>query len=256
MVQGEGTVGCGFSPLAHKPESDGVISIVIPNVLQPLCPFSKMLRLSIGNDKWTDEFETQIEELDITDLWTLQVNENNLENGGLKFERETFGSFRCSYCRHHWSSSVIHIRFLITLDRPCKRGIVNMKIAKQSCKMCNCGVMEKPQISDENIKIMIKNLVLKINRTFYEKEKDGRHLRSINYYNEPKGPHDKDHCEDCQEGHSYLEEPWYQDVSHHKETKSQQGLSTALTVAGVTVGLGALALACMAFSNPKNSSKK
>ncbi|OCT80653.1 receptor-transporting protein 3 [Xenopus laevis] len=228
-----------------------------------------MLRLAMGNDKWSVEFDNEIEELDTTDLWTLNVIENSLPNGGLKYERTTFGSFVCSNCRYHWSSVVTHLRFFIKLDRARKRGIVNMRISRQSCKKCNLATMEKPHISDANLKIMIKNLVLKINRTFYEPKDYGRRSRPINYYSDQNGPHDKDHCEICQEdahqekkdeqGSFYLREDWEQGTSLHEKKTSEQGGSTALAVgvtAGVAAGLGALALACMAFANHKDSSKK
>ncbi|OCT78533.1 receptor-transporting protein 3 isoform X2 [Xenopus laevis] len=219
----------------------------------------------MADHRWSDEFNNQIKELDTIDLWTLHMTEENgFPNGRLKYEQTTFGSFRCSYCKHQWSSANVHIMFLITLARACKHGIVEMKISKQSCKMCNSGTMETSQISYENMKRMIKNLVLKINRTFYEQEKYGRLSRPINYNKKQNGPHDKDHFENCLEVHQdkkyqqgwsfHLEEQWQQGLSLLEEKKSQQVGSTALAVAGVAVaGIGALALACMVFAD---SSKK
>ncbi|OCT80651.1 receptor-transporting protein 3-like [Xenopus laevis] len=197
-----------------------------------------MLRLAKGNDRWSDEFDNQIEELDTTDLWILHVIENSLPNGGLKYEQTTFGSFQCSYCRCQWSSANVHIMFLITLAQDRKCGIVKMKISRQSCEICNSGMMKTPQISHENIKRIMKNLVVKINRTFYEQEDYGRLSRSINYYRKPKGPHNIEHCEMCQ------------------QDEEKEGLSPFLAVAGVAVGIGALVLAGMAFSKTKDSSKK
>uniref|UniRef100_A0A803KIS1 SH3 domain-binding protein 5-like n=1 Tax=Xenopus tropicalis TaxID=8364 RepID=A0A803KIS1_XENTR len=107
--------------------------------------------------------------------------------------------FRCSLCSRWWNSAEIHVLFLMKLDRTMRRGTVNMQIFRQECKKCTAAVMEKPEISQENIRIIIGNLVNRIQRKFYSPNSWDLDEKPVLYSERREGPHNKEHCEACKQ---------------------------------------------------------
>ncbi|KAE8603653.1 hypothetical protein XENTR_v10014405 [Xenopus tropicalis] len=149
---------------------------------------------------WRDAFQDKIEELLLPHVWNLTVNTNlQKQPGWLQYTQCTYGRFRCSLCSRWWNSAEIHVLFLMKLDRTMRRGTVNMQIFRQECKKCTAAVMEKPEISQENIRIIIGNLVNRIQRKFYSPNSWDLDEKPVLYSERREGPHNKEHCEACKQ---------------------------------------------------------
>ncbi|OCT78532.1 receptor-transporting protein 3 [Xenopus laevis] len=147
---------------------------------------------------WRDVFQDKIEELILPHIWNLTVVTSlQKQPGWLQYTQCTFGRFRCSLCARWWNSAEIHILFLMNLDRTMRRGTVNMQIFRQECKKCTVAVMEKPEISQENIRIIIGNLVKRIQIKFYSLNSRNEDVKPVVYSERREGPHNKEHCEAC-----------------------------------------------------------
>ncbi|XP_053569001.1 receptor-transporting protein 4 [Bombina bombina] len=145
---------------------------------------------------WRDEFDSKIEEIQVPHKWNLSVDSHlkQEKQGWLLYTQCTFARFTCSHCRRWWNSAEVHILFAIKLDG---NGIVKMRIFRQECKRCNNSVMEKPEITYENLKRVISNLVNRIKSKIYRQSNGNEDLKSVIYSDKIEGPHDKAHCEAC-----------------------------------------------------------
>ncbi|XP_018117940.1 receptor-transporting protein 3 [Xenopus laevis] len=149
---------------------------------------------------WRDVFQDRIEELLVPHVWNLTVDTSlQKQPGWLQYTQCTFGRFRCSLCTRWWNSAEIHVLFLMKLDRTMRRGTVNMRIFRQECKKCTSAVMEKPEISLENITIIIGNLVKRIQSKFYSLNIRNEDAKPAVYSERREGPHNKEHCEACKQ---------------------------------------------------------
>ncbi|CAH2247998.1 Hypothetical predicted protein [Pelobates cultripes] len=141
-----------------------------------------------------------MEETEISDCWHI-IEDADLkkESGWLCYEQKTFASFTCSGCNHHWSSGVVCIMFLMLKNKKQRSGTVKMRIFRQQCRRCSFSLMEKPIITSENIRRTISNLVMKIERAFYQKNNVCVEFKPVST-GKSDGPHDKMRCEGCKLG--------------------------------------------------------
>ncbi|XP_063297158.1 receptor-transporting protein 2-like [Pelobates fuscus] len=168
---------------------------------------------------WETTFQLEMEETEISDCWRI-IEDADLkkESGWLCYEQKTFARFTCSGCNHHWSSGVVCIMFLLLKNKKRRSGTVKMRIFRQQCRKCSFSLMEKPIITSENIRRTISNLVMKIERAFYEKNNVCVEFKPVST-GKSDGPHDKMHCEGCKLGFCEVQKfP----TSHEKKTVRQQ----------------------------------
>ncbi|XP_056421449.1 receptor-transporting protein 4-like [Hyla sarda] len=192
---------------------------------------------AIRNDRtWIEKFADEIEESEVPDTWSLNVDTNLQKNTNAKyFSQNTFGSFQCFYCKRKWNSSKVFILFRMVLNKYQKYGIVTMRIFKQGCQSCGSNTMQEPIISYENGKRVISNVVSHIQKVFYGKRNVNDDYPP-NSYGKQEGPHDKEHCEACKFN-----------LCDSQQTTSPQ--ETGVIVGGVLsalLGVGALALMYLA----------
>ncbi|XP_063772576.1 receptor-transporting protein 4-like [Pseudophryne corroboree] len=149
-------------------------------------------------ETWSDEFDSEIEESGIRDTWKLFVDDDlQSQEKGLRYAQHTFGRFRCSLCRRSWNSAEVHVLFLMNLNKYMKQGTVRMRIFKQECKKCKFPLLEKPEVSLENVSRIIRNVCSRIQQVFYGQKRVNPDLKPELYSNNMEGPHDKEHCEAC-----------------------------------------------------------
>ncbi|KAL2301203.1 hypothetical protein Nmel_011764 [Mimus melanotis] len=152
---------------------------------------------------WQNVFAVKIEEMHITDLWTL------LEDDGLQVQacrpgwkefvqRRALGRFQCSQCFQKWSSAKVHILFHMCHCQD--RGTVQMRIFRQKCRRCPNPQLEVPEFSLETMETILHNLVIKILQYFYKKPVQPSDLLEVVVDTPVMGPHDCAHCEACQLG--------------------------------------------------------
>ncbi|XP_069830532.1 receptor-transporting protein 3-like [Dendropsophus ebraccatus] len=150
---------------------------------------------------WKEEFDNEIQERGVPGKWDLYQDERlHMQEIGAKYQQRTFGRFCCSGCKRWWNSAEVHVLFFMNLNRSLKQGTVKMRVFKQECKKCSFPKMEKPEISDENITRITKNLVNHILQVFYGQKKVTQDWRPEVYSNDMDGPHDREHCEACRMG--------------------------------------------------------
>ncbi|CAF0732147.1 unnamed protein product [Adineta steineri] len=129
--------------------------------------------------------------------------------------------FQCSniYCRHVWTSMRARISFVVS--RPQKNGFVVLKIYRQGCEECKCGVLEDAIWYMEEVCRVMEDLRVTIfNRYFpdtikYENlQSENVHQNNIQRpqrlrYNDKQrqgnmgAPHEKFQCEACQYNRCY-----------------------------------------------------
>ncbi|KAE8603654.1 hypothetical protein XENTR_v10014406 [Xenopus tropicalis] len=152
---------------------------------------------------WKSLFEGEVERIAEPYKWDFTLD-NNLQKfqgsspGWLEYKVYTVGRFCCSLCTRYWDSAHVHLLFLMKIARASRCGTVKMRIFKQKCRSCTRAVMEKPDISQENITIVIGNLVNRIESKIYLRNNYNKDRKPVVYDNYTEGPHDKEHCEACQ----------------------------------------------------------
>ncbi|XP_075717917.1 receptor-transporting protein 3-like [Rhinoderma darwinii] len=147
---------------------------------------------------WKNIFENEREDQGINHVWSFSVDEHlQAQQGYLQYTQCTFARFKCSHCLRLWNSAQVHILFLIRWDRVSRHGTVKMKIFRQGCRRCNSSILEKPEITEENVKRVISNLVSKIQNMVYGQNNTNPPLKPVVYSDDLDGPHEKEHCEAC-----------------------------------------------------------
>ncbi|NXN09109.1 RTP3 protein, partial [Indicator maculatus] len=127
----------------------------------------------------------------------LQVHD--LEPGWKEFvQRRALGRFQCSQCFHVWSSAKVHILFHMCLHKG--RGMVWMRVFRQSCRQCPKPQLEEPEFSQETVEKVLHNLVLKILNDFYHVTIQASDFLEVVVDVPVSGPHDSARCEGCQLG--------------------------------------------------------
>ncbi|XP_073529211.1 receptor-transporting protein 3-like [Phyllobates terribilis] len=148
--------------------------------------------------KWQSLFENETQNQGINYEWTFCMDEHLQEQHGyLKYTQHTFASFQCSRCGRRWNSVQVHVLFLIQWSAKSRCGTVNMKIFRQRCRRCNISTFEKPDISNENSKRVIMNLVSKIQCKIHKWKHARPPLEPEVYSDHIEGPHEKKYCEAC-----------------------------------------------------------
>ncbi|KAM4694333.1 receptor-transporting protein 3-like [Discoglossus pictus] len=150
---------------------------------------------------WRRAFDSEIEELGVHDEWNFSMDRNlqQQQRDWLQYTQCTFARFTCSHCGRWWNSAEVHVLFFFKLDRQMSCGTVKMRIFRQECKRCNSAVMENPEISHENIKRVLSNMVKRIQSKFYRQDSEHQDMKSVIYSNKMEGPHDQAHCEACKQ---------------------------------------------------------
>ncbi|XP_072264367.1 receptor-transporting protein 3-like [Pyxicephalus adspersus] len=196
--------------------------------------------------KWKSEFANQIHKSEFPDQWNLCVDMDlSKQERGLYYSQHTFASFRCSFCPRSWNSSKVYVLFLLNLRN---HGTVRMRIFRQDCERCQQGFLEEPEITPENIKNAVYNLIHKIQKTFYEPN-DSTQEQKAKTYGILDGPHNREHCEGCRLG-------FCENEGNPMQNSAQGSFAPVLWGALAVGAVGAIAL-CSAFaSNNKKESKK
>ncbi|XP_075197635.1 receptor-transporting protein 3-like [Anomaloglossus baeobatrachus] len=159
------------------------------------------------NSKWQNLFDNELQNQRIPYKWSVCVDDHlQWQQGYLQYTQHTFARFQCLYCGRRWNSAQVHILFLIRWDATFWCGTVNMKIFRQSCRLCNGSTFQNPTISKENSKRVIINLVIKIQRKIYGWKNTRQPLEPLVYSDHREGPHEKKYCEACKMKVC----PWYE----------------------------------------------
>ncbi|OCT80656.1 receptor-transporting protein 3 [Xenopus laevis] len=148
---------------------------------------------------WKSLFKDELERISAPHEWDF-ILDNTLQKqlAWLVYIPCTFGRFHCSSCNRLWHSARVHLLFLMMLDKVRRCGTVKMRIFKQKCRRCTSADMEEPEISQENIRIVIGNLVNRIQSKIYLKNNWNQDRKPLVIDNFIEGPHNKEHCEACQ----------------------------------------------------------
>ncbi|XP_075194620.1 receptor-transporting protein 3-like [Anomaloglossus baeobatrachus] len=154
--------------------------------------------MKMENSNWQKLFDNERQNQGIPQKWSFCVDEHlQRQQGYLQYTQHTFASFQCSFCGRRWNSAQVHILFLIRWDAKFRNGTVKMKIFRQSCRRCNASTFEKAEISDENSKRVIINLIIKIQSKIFERKNTRQPLEPEVYNDDMEGPHEKKNCEAC-----------------------------------------------------------
>uniref|UniRef100_H0ZGP6 3CxxC-type domain-containing protein n=1 Tax=Taeniopygia guttata TaxID=59729 RepID=H0ZGP6_TAEGU len=156
---------------------------------------------------WQSIFAVKMEEMHITDPWTL-LEDDALQvqacgPGWKEFvQRHALGRFQCSQCFYSWSSAKVHILFHMC---HCQGwGTVLMRIFRQKCRRCRNSQLEDPDFSLDTVETILHNLVIKILQYFYKKPVQPSDLLEVVVDTPVTGPHEHAHCEACELGISGL----------------------------------------------------
>uniref|UniRef100_A0A674HL60 3CxxC-type domain-containing protein n=1 Tax=Taeniopygia guttata TaxID=59729 RepID=A0A674HL60_TAEGU len=152
---------------------------------------------------WQSIFAVKMEEMHITDPWTL-LEDDALQvqacgPGWKEFvQRHALGRFQCSQCFYSWSSAKVHILFHMC---HCQGwGTVLMRIFRQKCRRCRNSQLEDPDFSLDTVETILHNLVIKILQYFYKKPVQPSDLLEVVVDTPVTGPHEHAHCEACELG--------------------------------------------------------
>ncbi|XP_058494832.1 receptor-transporting protein 3-like [Solea solea] len=150
--------------------------------------------------EWTSVFLGEAKGVLHGDTWKLRfdpsIQPNSPEPGWKEYVSNTGARFRCTQCPRAWPSNRVMVIFHMRLSDG--KGRVKVKSFKQSCNKCTNPPMVDPDISTENITILMKNLVMKIRRKCYKEKLDQGDYN--HEWLEVNNPHEPNHCEGCKEG--------------------------------------------------------
>ncbi|MBN3277843.1 RTP3 protein, partial [Polyodon spathula] len=155
----------------------------------------------MAQNDWVRIFREKIQGLGLSDSWWIEFDNNiNIAQPGWEnYIRNTFARFHCSQCRHTWASAQVPVMFHMKLDASQGSGIVKVRCCKQECKKCPTPILEQPQISSDNITVLMDKLMLKIRKKCY-KENVEENATGFIIAGKLDGPHESRHCEGCQLG--------------------------------------------------------
>ncbi|XP_073333282.1 receptor-transporting protein 3-like [Pagrus major] len=149
---------------------------------------------------WTSIFMDKATEFTQGDSWRLEFDDTIVPKspnpGWKEYIRNTGARFKCTKCGRSWPSNRVMVVFHMHLI--CGQGVVKVRRFRQDCKKCTAAPMEKPEITPENIDILMENLVKKIRIKCYHEDLDSGSRRPVNL--DVKSPHEPSHCEACKLG--------------------------------------------------------
>uniref|UniRef100_H2SWU6 3CxxC-type domain-containing protein n=1 Tax=Takifugu rubripes TaxID=31033 RepID=H2SWU6_TAKRU len=150
--------------------------------------------------EWTSNFAHHIKALECDDSWNLEfddkIDPKNPDPGWRTFMWCSSAWFKCSGCKRSWPSNNVMVAFHMRLMD--KEGTVKVKRFRQSCKICSNAPMETPDISPENIDILMEKLVQHIEAKCYGKVVNFGSGRSAPL--KVRNKHEPEHCEGCKAG--------------------------------------------------------
>ncbi|XP_028300825.1 receptor-transporting protein 3-like [Gouania willdenowi] len=150
-------------------------------------------------DRWTRIFQDEAQDIRARDIWNLEfdlnIDPHNPSQGWKKYIRNTSASFHCTGCKRWWPSNQVKVLFHMRLA---KSGIVKVRPFCQNCKRCTNAPMLLPEISDENITNLMRNLVKKIKIKCYNEPQTDENPGGKTFA--VKSPHEPTHCEGCIRG--------------------------------------------------------
>ncbi|XP_061593268.1 receptor-transporting protein 3-like [Cololabis saira] len=150
----------------------------------------------MDHQEWKRIFQTGI--IHPHHTWRLEFTDDLLSANETttQYKRTTSAWFTCRRCGRPWPSNEVKVIFYIR--HADDQGTVIVKVFGQSCKNCEEAPMETPQISLENIEILMHELVEMIKIYFYHEEDSGRRWNPIRLV--INSTHEPDHCEGCKNG--------------------------------------------------------
>ncbi|XP_068445982.1 receptor-transporting protein 2-like [Clinocottus analis] len=150
--------------------------------------------------EWKLNFQMKTNKFQEGDSWRLQFDATLVPNspaaGWQQYIRSTSARFRCCGCGRRWPSNHVMVVFHMRLAGG--HGVVRVRALRQNCKMCSSAAMAQPNVTSENIDILLEHLVEKIRMKCYHEDlgRQGRPPESL----EVQNPHEPEHCEGCQLG--------------------------------------------------------
>ncbi|XP_039090116.1 receptor-transporting protein 4 [Hyaena hyaena] len=153
---------------------------------------------------WDQIFQELMQQEKPRARWTLKVDANLdpscLAEGWKQYEMRGFGRFQCSSCHRSWASAQVHILCHMHLEPHKSQGQVIMRLFAQRCKKCSWSRFENPEFSPESAMRILKNVVLRILKKFYEN--GFRKFSELPIIREVPldGSHDTKNCEGCSLG--------------------------------------------------------
>ncbi|XP_023556412.1 receptor-transporting protein 3 [Octodon degus] len=155
-------------------------------------------------EEWEQVFQELIREVKPWHSWTLVTDKellpNVLQQGWAQFQQKTFARFCCSSCLRSWSSAKVQVLFHVHWSKKKRRGQVKMRVFAQRCKKCTESHFEVPELTPENIRRTLTNLVFSILRKCYKEGfKPMEELPPVKDTS-LEGPHDSLNCEACLQG--------------------------------------------------------
>ncbi|XP_040337001.1 receptor-transporting protein 4 [Herpailurus yagouaroundi] len=167
-------------------------------------PQEKKTVLDVGT--WEQIFQELMQQEKPRARWTLKLDKNLdpncLAEGWKQYELKGFGRFQCSSCQRSWASAQVHILCHMHLESHKSQGQVIMRLFAQRCKKCSWSRFENPEFSPESTMRILKNVVLRILKKFYDFKK----LSELPIIREVPldGSHDTNNCEGCSLGFCLL----------------------------------------------------
>ncbi|KAG8445056.1 hypothetical protein GDO86_009991 [Hymenochirus boettgeri] len=131
-----------------------------------------------------------------TRQWTLNTYEDELTVNGWKsfIQHDALAEFHCQVCGNQWTS--IHAVISFKMNKWDQK--VNMKLLGQKCKHCENNFI-RPTISEEIIRVILKNLINTIRKNIYGEVNVPR-LNKANGGHIKHGTHKTWLCEACKMG--------------------------------------------------------
>ncbi|XP_026179322.1 receptor-transporting protein 3-like [Mastacembelus armatus] len=154
----------------------------------------------MAQSEWINIFRIKASNLKPGDIWHLEFDNKIMPDcpnqGWAQYIRNTSARFRCTKCRRSWPSNRVMVVFHMHLING--MGTVKVRACRQNCKMCTAAPMEEPEISVDNISILLDNLIEKIRIKCYHEKQNTSNKPSHKL--DVKSPHEPSHCEACIEG--------------------------------------------------------
>ncbi|XP_029795514.1 receptor-transporting protein 4 isoform X2 [Suricata suricatta] len=169
-----------------------------------MAPQSQEKKTVLDVGTWEQIFQELMQQEKPRARWTLKMDANLepscLAEGWKQYELKGFGRFQCSSCHRNWASAHVHILCHMYLEPHKSQGQVIMRLFAQRCKRCSWSRFENPEFSPESTMRILKNVVMRILKKFYDN--GFRKFSELPIIREVPldGSHDTKNCEGCSLG--------------------------------------------------------